>query len=285
MTKGCNPPANDRYCPDDLVLRDQMASFLTRALGLTPIVPPERVLFGDGIWVVGFDFPAGLYRNSTSADGCYWERLSGFSGEFADIIANEFTFEIQIVDIQPTDAGFNSVDCGIWNNDVRPRTATPTGPFGGGDHMVGSEVAAGRWRNSSSATGCYWERLSGFSGGFDQIITNMFTTEIDIVDIAGTDIGFFSEDCGTWSRDLTPRTSSPTADFGGGDYQVGAEVAPGLWRNSDSSDGCYWERLSGFSGEFDEIVANGFSFDIQTVEITTGDVGFFSDDCGTWSRL
>ncbi|MGH8911876.1 MAG: S-layer homology domain-containing protein, partial [Acidimicrobiia bacterium] len=42
VTKGCNPPANDRFCPGDAVLRDQMASFLGRALGLTPNVPPPR---------------------------------------------------------------------------------------------------------------------------------------------------------------------------------------------------------------------------------------------------
>jgi Excalibur calcium-binding domain/S-layer homology domain len=40
VTKGCNPPANDQFCPNDLVARGQMASFLSRALGLTPIVPP-----------------------------------------------------------------------------------------------------------------------------------------------------------------------------------------------------------------------------------------------------
>ncbi len=39
VTKGCNPPDNDRFCPDDPVKRDQMASLLTRALDLTPIVP------------------------------------------------------------------------------------------------------------------------------------------------------------------------------------------------------------------------------------------------------
>ncbi len=39
VTLGCNPPANDRYCPEAPVLRDQMASFLTRALGLTPLTP------------------------------------------------------------------------------------------------------------------------------------------------------------------------------------------------------------------------------------------------------
>ena len=42
VTIGCNPPANDRFCPDRPVLRDQMASFLTRALDLTPIQPPPR---------------------------------------------------------------------------------------------------------------------------------------------------------------------------------------------------------------------------------------------------
>lgn len=40
VTKGCNPPVNDKFCPKELVKRSQMASFLTRALGLTPIFPP-----------------------------------------------------------------------------------------------------------------------------------------------------------------------------------------------------------------------------------------------------
>ena len=39
ITLGCNPPANNRYCPDGLVLRDQMASFLARALGLLSAAP------------------------------------------------------------------------------------------------------------------------------------------------------------------------------------------------------------------------------------------------------
>jgi hypothetical protein len=32
VTLGCNPPANDRFCPDELVERGQMASFIDRAL-------------------------------------------------------------------------------------------------------------------------------------------------------------------------------------------------------------------------------------------------------------
>jgi hypothetical protein len=33
ITKGCNPPANDLFCPGDAVTRGQMAAFLFRALG------------------------------------------------------------------------------------------------------------------------------------------------------------------------------------------------------------------------------------------------------------
>ncbi|HEU5112612.1 MAG TPA: S-layer homology domain-containing protein, partial [Acidimicrobiia bacterium] len=35
VTRGCNPPANTRFCPDDPVTRGQMAAFLVRALGYT----------------------------------------------------------------------------------------------------------------------------------------------------------------------------------------------------------------------------------------------------------
>lgn len=33
VTRGCNPPGNDRFCPEDLVNREQMAAFLHRAVG------------------------------------------------------------------------------------------------------------------------------------------------------------------------------------------------------------------------------------------------------------
>lgn len=42
ITLGCDPPANTHYCPGESVSRAQMASFLTRALGLQPITPPPQ---------------------------------------------------------------------------------------------------------------------------------------------------------------------------------------------------------------------------------------------------
>lgn len=36
ITRGCNPPAYDRFCPDDPVTRGQLATFLTEALDFEP---------------------------------------------------------------------------------------------------------------------------------------------------------------------------------------------------------------------------------------------------------
>ena len=41
ITKGCNPPTNDRFCPDRTVTRGQMAAFLVRAWGLTDPGPGD----------------------------------------------------------------------------------------------------------------------------------------------------------------------------------------------------------------------------------------------------
>ncbi|MFQ5554266.1 MAG: hypothetical protein ACE5GC_02700, partial [Acidimicrobiia bacterium] len=35
ITVGCNPPANDRFCPDRFVTRGEMAAFLARAFAYT----------------------------------------------------------------------------------------------------------------------------------------------------------------------------------------------------------------------------------------------------------
>lgn len=42
ITVGCNPPANDWYCPAAPVTRGQMATLMVRALGLESITPPPQ---------------------------------------------------------------------------------------------------------------------------------------------------------------------------------------------------------------------------------------------------
>jgi len=57
VTVGCNPPHNDRFCPDDTVTRAQMATFLTRAIPLEANKPPARcpIFPADDAWNTRID--------------------------------------------------------------------------------------------------------------------------------------------------------------------------------------------------------------------------------------
>jgi hypothetical protein len=58
ITKGCNPPDNDEYCPNALVTRAQMASFLGRGLGLAPVAVAARPEVVPGmLWSVDLFSP------------------------------------------------------------------------------------------------------------------------------------------------------------------------------------------------------------------------------------
>ena len=52
-----------------------------------------------------------------------------------------------------------------------------------------------------------------------------------------------------------PTATQPTSQtFGNGTWLVGEEIAPGIWRNSDSSGFCYWARLSGHGGRLGDSI-------------------------------
>ena len=67
ITQGCNPPTNDRFCPNHLVTRDTMATFLTRSLGLTPMKPPPRPFPLPGNPDGTYPVPAAAQEEDTSA--------------------------------------------------------------------------------------------------------------------------------------------------------------------------------------------------------------------------
>jgi hypothetical protein len=67
ITTGCNPPANDRFCPDRNVTRAQMAAFLQRGLTTAgpspvPIIPTSRRVD----WTPGI--PGGIPANATTVN-------------------------------------------------------------------------------------------------------------------------------------------------------------------------------------------------------------------------
>ncbi len=76
-----------------------------------------------------------------------------------------------------------------------------------------------------------------------------------------------------------------TVMSGDGTYRVGKDVKPGLYKATGSSKGCYWERSSGFSGSFSQIKANYFGTANTYVRIVSGDKGFKTSGCGTWTTV
>ncbi|NOX23524.1 MAG: S-layer homology domain-containing protein, partial [Actinobacteria bacterium] len=79
VTLGCNPPDNDRFCPSDLVQRDQMASFLTRALGLSPIPPsPPGVAMCDDVTSIPVPECQALVSLYGATNGAGWTDNTGW---------------------------------------------------------------------------------------------------------------------------------------------------------------------------------------------------------------
>lgn len=173
---------------------------------------------------------------------------------------------------------------------VQPTTAptraiTPApsfASFGDGTYQVGKDIQPGTYRTRVGSSSCYYERLSGFGGTVGEIIANNITGDPAIVTIAATDKGFQSQNCGTWTKDLSQITTSKTT-FSNGMYIVGTDIAPGTYRNSGQS-GCYYATLSGFGNTTDDIIANNIINTPTIVSIAASVKGFQSNNCGTWTR-
>jgi hypothetical protein len=151
---------------------------------------------------------------------------------------------------------------------------------------VNQTIQPGRYVMESAASGCYWERQSGFSGSIDDVIANDFQPYAGraIVDILSTDVGFaFETECGDL-RSYPGTGPVRRISFGAGAYVNHDEIAPGTYQAS-AAYGCYWDRRSSFTGELSAIIANDFIETPGTIYVTISDsdAGFYTtDDCGTW---
>lgn len=155
----------------------------------TPEPTPEPVNFGEGTHIIGEDIQPGIYRNEGGVN--YWARLSGFSGEISEVIANgSLQSGPLIVEILETDKGFESQGAGLWyliDDSYIPKLLTE---FGDGYYIVGKDIEPGTYRSDGAE---YWARLKDFTGGIDSIIANgAFEEGSKIVQISSSDVGFTS---------------------------------------------------------------------------------------------
>jgi hypothetical protein len=168
-----------------------------------------------------------------------------------------------------------------------PKPTPKPASFGEGDLIVGADVRPGTYRTRQPAFLCYWERLSGFSGGLNDIIANGSGSGYSVVTIGKSDKGFSSSGCGTWTADLSQvkRPGAPIAEDG--TYIVGTDVTPGTWRSrGGGSFACYAARLSGFGGTLNDIISNEIGTNGGLiVTIARSDAGFETSGCGKWERI
>lgn len=71
---------------------------------------------------------------------------------------------------------------------------------------------------------------------------------------------------------------------GDGVYLVGSQIAPGTYQSVDN-ERCYWERLQGTSGEFDDIITNENVEGQGLVTIEGSDVAFSTSGCTDWVKV
>lgn len=168
---------------------------------LDPIAP--RTSFGPGTYRVPVDIPVGRYYSDPS-NGCRFQRLRGFGGNQSEVINDtlvNFDAGQWIVDLIATDAGFNTdTNCGLWFTTPRRGLLTT---ITAGMWIVGAQITPGTYRTENSGAGCYWQRVSNFTGGADAIISNSLSNNSgpQIATIAATDAGFSANvECGTWTK-------------------------------------------------------------------------------------
>jgi hypothetical protein len=166
----------------------------------TPALPPGTVT-DTGTLLVGTDIVAGTYRGL----GCrYWARLKNANGDLDSILANGNvgSEELLTVTILGSDYAFQN-SCGS----LQPIASVPTVASSNsssvfGTLAVGKDIQPGTWWGT--ATGhCYWARLSGFTGGLDDVLANdnvsggeKFTVTVKASD-KGLEVG---SDCGPLTK-------------------------------------------------------------------------------------
>ena len=235
----------------------------TPTLTLTPEPTPSSPLgFGPGIYQVGKDIQSGIYAGRAGTeilDSCSWERLSGASGEFSDIIAIDNPLGQFYVEVFDTDKYFKT-SCVLTPLTEWPAPDKPFSKIEIGTYIVGREISPGIYAGRAGTEildSCSWERLSGASGEFSDIIAIDNPLGQFYVEVFDTD-KYFKTSCVLTPLTEWPAPDKPFSKIEIGTYIVGREISPGIYAGragTEILDSCSWERLSGASGEFSDIIA------------------------------
>ena len=148
-----------------------------------------------------------------------------------------------------------------------------------GTHLVGRDIEPGEYAGDSSSGSlgfCYWARLSGTSGEFEEILANDNASGVFYVSVLPSDYALQT----SCELRLVPEGEgagsglSSNGELAPGMYKVNVDIEPGEYTGDASSESlgfCYWARLSGTSGEFDELLANDSAMGVFYVTVLPTD--------------
>ena len=101
---------------------------------------PATAVPGDGLYRVGVDIAPGIYQSAGPADPahpCVWKRLRHIAepGDTADpntyLVASDYVHISPVrVMVKPSDAGFDTANCGGWVMMPAPPATGSYGPGG-----------------------------------------------------------------------------------------------------------------------------------------------------------
>ena len=160
----------------------------------SPTPEPELSL-GPGTHKVGTDIEPGVYAGKAGIDGsdwCSWKRLSGVTGDSADVIAIEIEQGQFYVEILPTDKYFN-VACEITPLADWPIPDEHPTKIEQGTYLIGRDISPGTYAGKAGIDGsdwCSWKRLSGVTGDSDDVIAIEIEQGQFYVTIEATDYAF-----------------------------------------------------------------------------------------------
>ena len=227
----------------------------------SPTPEPELSL-GPGTHKVGTDIEPGVYAGKAGIDGsdwCSWKRLSGVAGDSDDVIAIEIEQGQFYVEILPTDKYFN-VACEITPLADWPIPDEHPTKIEQGTYLIGRDISPGTYAGKAGidvSDWCSWKRLSGVTGDSDDVIAIEIEQGQFYVEILPTD-KYFNVAC-----EITPLADWPIPDehptkIEQGTYLIGRDISPGTYAGKagiDVSDWCSWKRLSGVTGDSDDVIA------------------------------
>lgn len=157
----------------------EIASSVSRATEPTPEPTRDSGRVRPGTHLVNRDIRPGQYRGEAGSDllgSCYWARLSGTTGSFDELLANDNAVGVFYVTVLPSDYALETA-CELYP--IEPgKTSSPSeknGVLRPGIHLVDKDIQPGQYRGEAGTDimdSCYWARLSGTSGSFDELLAN-----------------------------------------------------------------------------------------------------------------